>query len=307
MKDVNHERTSSSPRIGWIGIGAMGRPMCLNLLKAGHALTVFDKVPTQCEPVVAAGAHAVPSARDAVAQSDVVFSTVFDDSSLRALFLSDGGIVAAAAAGQVFVDMSTVSPEASAEVAEALAQRGASWLRAPVSGTVSLAASAQLSCFVSGPREAFAAVQPLLACLTARQSYVGGADEARVIKLMINMMVFMSTAVIGEGLAFGERSGLDRSLMVDAINDSIVGSAHYRTKADKLKQREYGAAGPISLVVKDLDLALAVARDNAVALPISSLVRQYLAMMQQRDLGHLDIAALADVPAWSSAPGGEVR
>ena len=90
------------------------------------------------------------------------------------------------------------------------------------------------------------------------------ADEARVIKLMINMMVFMSTAVIGEGLAFGERSGLDRSLMVDAINDSIVGSAHYRTKADKLKQREYGAAGPISLVVKDLDLALAVARDNAV-------------------------------------------
>ena len=131
-----------------------------------------------------------------------------------------------------------------------------------------------------------------------------GADEARVIKLMINMMVFMSTAVIGEGLAFGERAGLDRALMVDAINDSIVGSPHYRTKADKLKQREYGAAGPISLVVKDLDLALAVARENAVALPISSLVRQYLAMMQQRDLGHLDIAALADVPAWSSAPDG---
>lgn len=306
MKDVNQERTPSSPRIGWIGVGAMGRPMCLNLLKAGHVLTVFDKVPTQCEPVVAAGANAVPSARDLVAQSDVVFSTIFDDSSLRALFLSDGGIAATAAAGQVFVDMSTVSPEASAEMAEALAQRGASCLRAPVSGTVSLAASAQLSCFVSGPREAFAAVQPLLACLTARQSYVGGADEARVIKLMINMMVFMSTAVIGEGLAFGERAGLDRALMVDAINDSIVGSAHYRTKADKLKQREYSAAGPISLVAKDLDLALAVARDNAVALPISSLVRQYLAMMQQRDLGNLDVAALADVPAWSSAPDGGI-
>ncbi|MNL29989.1 2-(hydroxymethyl)glutarate dehydrogenase [compost metagenome] len=199
--------------------------------------------------------------------------------------------------------MSTVSPDASAEVAAALARRGAAFLRAPVSGTVSLAASAQLSCFVSGPRPAFDAVQPVLACLTARQSYVGGADEARVIKLMINMMVFMSTAVIGEGLAFGARAGLDRALMVDAINDSIVGSAHYRTKAEQLKQRDYAAVGPISLVVKDLDLALAVARDNAVALPMSSLVRQYLALMQQRRQGHLDIAALADVLEWAGVPG----
>ncbi|MCY1217268.1 2-hydroxy-3-oxopropionate reductase [compost metagenome] len=305
MEDVRDGGSGQSPQIGWIGIGAMGRPMCLNLLKAGHVLTVFDKVPGQCEAVVAAGARTVPSAQELVAQSDVVFSTIFDDAGLRELFLSGGGIAEAARAGQVFVDMSTVSPQASAAVAAALAQRGASWLRAPVSGTVSLAASAQLSCFVSGPRQAFDSVQPLLGRLTARQSYVGGADEARVIKLLINMMVFMSTAVIGEGLAFGERAGLDRALMVDAINDSIVGSPHYRTKADKFKQREYGAAGPIALVVKDLDLALALARDNAVALPISSLVRQYLAMMQSRDLGHLDIAALADVPAWSGAPAGQ--
>ncbi|UDM52682.1 NAD(P)-dependent oxidoreductase [Cupriavidus sp. MP-37] len=304
MEDVKDGGTGQSPRIGWIGIGAMGRPMCLNLIKAGHVLTVFDRVPTQCEAVVAAGARTARSVQELVAQSDVVFSTIFDDAGLRALFLSDGGAGDAASAGQIFVDMSTVSPQASAEVAAALAQRGASWLRAPVSGTVSLAASAQLSCFVSGPRQAFDAVQPLLARLSARQSYVGAADEARVIKLMINMMVFMSTAVIGEGLAFGARAGLDRALMIDAINDSIVGSPHYRTKADKLKQREYGAVGPISLVVKDLDMALDVARDNVVPLPISSLVRQYLAMMQHRDLGHLDIAALADVPAWTGAPGG---
>jgi 3-hydroxyisobutyrate dehydrogenase len=117
---------------------------------------------------------------------------------------------------------------------------------------------------------------------------------------MINLMVFMSTAVIGEGLAFGARAGVDRALMIDAINDSIVASPHYKTKAEKLKQREYGADGAISLVVKDLDLALAVARRNDAALPISSLVRQYLAMMQSRDMSHLDVAALADVLAMMS-------
>ncbi|KUE89867.1 3-hydroxyisobutyrate dehydrogenase [Cupriavidus necator] len=303
MINTSNAHAVQSPRLGWIGVGAMGRPMCLNLLKAGYRLTVFDRVPAQCEAVAAAGAAVAPAAQALVADSDVVFSTIFDDGGLRDLFLASGGVAGAATADKVFVDMSTVSPDASAEVAAALARRGAAFLRAPVSGTVSLAASAQLSCFVSGPQPAFDAVQPVLACLTARQSYVGGADEARVIKLMINMMVFMSTAVIGEGLAFGARAGLDRALMVDAINDSIVGSAHYRTKAEQLKQRDYAAVGPISLVVKDLDLALAVARDNAVALPMSSLVRQYLALMQQRRQGHLDIAALADVLEWAGVPG----
>lgn len=287
-------------RIGWIGVGAMGRPMCLNLLKAGYPVMVFDKTASQCEPVVAAGAAMAASPKELMAAVDVVFSTIFNDEGLRDIVMSEDGLLAGAAGAGIHVDMSTVSPDVSATVAQALAQSGVQYLRAPVSGTVSLAANAQLSSYVSGPKEAFEAVRPVLACLTARQTYVGEAEEARVIKLMINLMVFMSTAVIGEGLAFGARAGLDRALMIDAINDSIVASPHYKTKAEKLKQREYGADGAISLVVKDLDLALAVARRNDAALPISSLVRQYLAMMQSRDMSHLDVAALADVLAMMS-------
>lgn len=283
------------PRIGWIGTGAMGRPMCLNLLKAGYSLTVFDRTSSQCAPLVEAGARAGASASDVAAQADVVFSTIFNDEGLRDVVTGADGVLAAASRPGIHVDMSTVSPEASAAVARAFEREGIQYLRAPVSGTVSLAASAQLGCYVSGPRSAFEAVQPVLACLSARQAYVGEQDEARIVKLMINLMVFMSTAAIGEAMAFGSRAGLDRALMIDAINDSIVGCSHFRTKAQKLKQREYSAAGSIGLVAKDLDLALSVARRHDTALPMSALVRQYLAILQGRGLSHLDVTALADV------------
>lgn len=281
-------------RVGWIGVGAMGRPMCLNLRRAGHAVTAFDKNPARLAALGGDGVAAAASPRALLRDCEVVFSTIFDDNGLRDIVLGDDGLAAEPAPGRIYVDMSTVSPVASAEMAPALARQGIAYLRAPVSGTVTLAESAQLSAFVSGPREAFEQVRPLLACLTARQSLVGGADEARVVKLMINLLVFTSTAAIGEALDFGARCGLDRALMVDAINDSIVGSAHYRAKADKLKHRDYSPAGSIALVLKDLSLALHVAADQGAALPISGLVRRTLADMDRAGLGALDVTALAD-------------
>lgn len=285
----------SAIRLGWVGVGAMGSPMCRNLLRANWALAVHDKRGGQVHALREAGAAVARSPGALAAESDVLFSTIYDDEALREIVLADDGIAAARRSGLIYVDMSTVSPAASAEVARALAQRGIRYLRAPVSGTVALAQSAQLSAFVSGEREAFEQIQPILACLTARQRYVGANEEARVVKLMINLMVFMSTAVIGEALSFGAHAGLDRHTMVDAINDSIVGSAHYSVKADKLKRRDYAPAGSLNLVAKDLDLALAVARQDALPMPLSSLVRQYLALLQGRGLGELDVAALADV------------
>ncbi|NDZ17518.1 NAD(P)-dependent oxidoreductase [Variovorax sp. WS11] len=287
--------TASATSIGWIGVGAMGRPMCDNLLRAGHRLTAYDQDRSRLEALVAAGATAASSPGALAAASDVVFSTIFDDAGLRDIVLGSNGIAASAGKGTTYVDMSTVSPAASAVVAEGLAACGIAYLRAPVSGTVTLATTGQLSTFVSGPRTEFERLLPLLGVLTARQSHVGEGEEARVIKLLINLMVFMNTAVLGEALAFGARGGLDRRLMLDAINDSIVGSAHYRGKADKIAQRDHQPVGPISLVIKDMDLALGVARENAAALPIAALVRQSLALMQSRGLSGLDVSALADL------------
>ncbi len=296
-------------RVGWIGVGAMGRPMCLNLLKAGHAVTAVDRNPGQLERLRAEGVGVAASPRELARDCEVVFSTIFDDQGLRDIVLGPNGLIAGAgegsAAASVYVDMSTVSPAVSAEIAQALAPRGIAYLRAPVSGTVTLAESAQLSTFVSGPREAFDRVRPLLECLTARQSHLGTGEEARVVKLMINLLVSMSTATLGEALAFGEKAGLDRGLMVDAINESITGSAHYRVKADKIKRRDYSPAGSVALVIKDMGMALKVADATGSALPIAESVHRTLLEMDSRGFGQYDIVALADSAALlaAGAPG----
>ena len=281
-------------RVGWIGVGAMGRPMCLNLLKAGYAVTAFDRNPEQLERVRGEGIGVAASPRELARDCDVVFSTIFDDQGLRDIVLAPNGLAAGAGGASVYVDMSTVSPAGSAEIAEVLGPRGIAYLRAPVSGTVSLAESAQLTTFVSGPREAFDLVRPLLECLTSRQSHLGTGEEARVVKLMINLLVTMSTAAIGEALAFGQKAGLDRELMVDAINESITGSAHYRVKADKLKRRDYSPVGSIALVIKDVSMALKVADATGSTLPISQEVYQTLLEMDRRGFGRYDVVALAD-------------
>ncbi|MNQ20954.1 2-hydroxy-3-oxopropionate reductase [compost metagenome] len=287
----------TSSEIGWIGVGAMGAPMCLNLLRAGHRLTVCDRDPARVASMVAAGATAADSPREVATRADVVFSTIFDDQGLRDIVAGPDGLAAGARPQAAYIDMSTVSPAASADVARVLAERGVDYLRAPVSGTVTLASSARLSTFVSGPPEVFERLRPLLAVLTARQRYVGTSEEARVVKLLINLMVFMSTAVLGEAIDFGERAGLPRDTILDAVNDSIVASAHYAGKAEKIAHRDYAPVGPISLVVKDMDLALTVANHHQAALPIAAQVRQSLALMQAQGLAGLDVAALADLPA----------
>lgn len=286
----------TSSEIGWIGVGAMGAPMCLNLLRAGHRLTVCDRDPGRVASMVAEGAIAANSPHDVAARADVVFSTIFDDQGLRDIVAGPGGLASGARPHAAYIDLSTVSPTASADVARVLAAHGVTYLRAPVSGTVTLASSARLSTFVSGPLEAFERLRPLLAVLTARQRHVGTGEEARVIKLLINLMVFMSTAVLGEALDFGERAGLARNIILDAVNDSIVASAHYSGKAEKIVRRDYAPVGAISLVVKDMDLALDVASRHQTTLPIAAQVRQSLALMQAHGLAGLDVAALADLP-----------
>lgn len=286
----------SAPQIGWIGAGAMGRPMVLNLLRAGHRVRVYDLNPSAAAPLLAAGAETAASPRELAVGCEWVFSTIFDDAGLREIALGEEGLRSGARPGLAWLDMSTVSPAVSAEVAQGLAGCGIAYLRAPVSGTVALAESARLSTFVSGPRDAYERALPLLRLLTARQSHVGPADEARAVKLLINLLVFTSTAALGEALAFGARAGLDRGLMLDAINDSIVGSSHYRAKTEKLKARDYSPAGSLALVTKDLDLAFDVAHRTGVPMPLAAQVREQLAALQARGLSGLDVAALAEVP-----------
>jgi 3-hydroxyisobutyrate dehydrogenase len=282
-------------KIGWIGVGRMGRPMCINLVKAGFSVTVYDKDTAKIAAVLGSGVAAAASPAALAAQSDIVVSMIFDDAALQDVVLGPAGVLGAMRPGAPYVDMSTVSPAASEEIAGHLAERNVPYLRAPVSGTVVLAETAKLSTYVSGPKDVFEACLPVFQALTAKQKYVGEGEEARLVKLTINLIVQMATAVLGEALAFGTRAGLDRSMLVDAINDSIVASPHYESRAEWFKHRERSPVADLSMTTKDMDLALAVAQAHGAALPIASLVRQYLAISKSLGKETKGVMALAEI------------
>jgi 3-hydroxyisobutyrate dehydrogenase len=282
-------------KIGWIGLGRMGRPMCINLVNAGFSVTVYDKDAAKITAVVGSGLLAATSPAALAAQSDLVISMIFDDAALQDVVLGATGVLGAMRPGAPYIGMSTVSPAASQDIARHLADRGVPYLRAPVSGTVVLAETAKLSTYVSGPQEAFDACLPVFQALTTKQKYVGQGEEARLVKLSINLIVQMSTAVLGEALAFGTRAGLDRSMLVDAINDSIVASPHYQTRAEWFKHRERSPLADLAMTTKDMDLALAVAQAHGAALPIASLVRQYLTISKSLGKETKGVMALAEI------------
>ena len=281
-------------RVGWIGVGAMGLPMCAHLAQGGVPVTAFDRSRARLELAAGRGLHIADAMAQATQDADVVFSMVFDDAALESVISSPTGVASTLAAGALFIDMSTVSPGASARVAHQLAQRGIRYLRAPVSGSVPLAEAATLTVLASGDRADFDAAQPLLALLSQAQQYVGPGEVARAIKLAINLMVANSTALMGEALALGEQLDVPRDVMVDALNASIVGSRHYAARAASLKSRDYNTNGSVDLVTKDLDLALSLARHHCLNLEITERVRKYLSELHDTGLGGTEVTVLAE-------------
>ena len=284
--------SKSIRNIGWIGYGSMGRPMCRNLVKAGYTVRARDTDPKKVRAMEEDGVAASSSPRDLAAASDVVISMIWDDDTLRQVVSGERGALAGMRPGTPFIDMSTISPKGSLAVAADLEAKGIAFLRAPVSGSAMVAATAGLTVYASGPRETFDECLPVLKALSVNQTYVGTGEESRVLKLTINLMVAMSTAVLGEALSFGERGGLERSLLLDAINDSIVGSRHYAVRADAIKRRDLTSTGSWA-GAKDVGMAMSVAQQFGAALPIASLVHQYVTMVANRGVDRNGVVALA--------------
>ncbi len=266
-------------RIGWIGLGKMGAPMALNIRKAGRDLTVWNRSAGRCEPLQAAGAMVAADLRTLAANADILFVSVADDPALREVALGDDGAVAHMRPGSVLVETSTVSVAISAEIARLAEARGVRYLRAPVSGSVLLADAGKLGMLVSGPRDVFEAVLPILNLVTAHQLYAGEAEQARVLKLTVNMMVGLIAAMTGEAMAFCLKNGVDRATTVDGIAASVAASPLFGYKADAIKARDFSPKFSVMQIAKDFDLALAAGHRLNVPMPLTALVRQGWAAM----------------------------
>ena len=279
-------------KIGWIGLGKMGIPMSKNLLKKGYSVTVYNRTKDKTKELAAEGAKVADSPKALAADTQVIISMISDDSVLEAVSIGPDGAFANAKPGTIFIDMSTVSPVASARVAEVANKKGIKYLRAPVSGSTVLATAGTLTIFASGPKDAYDACTEIFGSMGQKVFHVGTGDEARYLKLLLNMMVGISSAMVGEALAFGEKGGMDWSQMVDIIGASVVASPLVGYKAQMLKSRNYAPAFTIEQMAKDFDIALDTGKAANVPMPITAMTRQFLGAMKANGKGNFDFFGL---------------
>lgn len=282
---------TKGPLVGWIGLGKMGTPMAANLLAAGFELRVYNRSPAKTQALLEKGAALAPSLAGLGQDCDVVISMVSDDAALRAVALDDEALLASAKPGLTFIDMSTVSPAVSARVADAARQRGVHYLRAPVSGSTAVAAAAALTVMVSGPKDAHDRCLPLFQALGRKLYYLGAAEQARYTKILINMMVGVTAAMLGEALALGERGGMDWKQMIEVVNNSVAASPLIGYKAEMLSARNFAPMFSASQMAKDFDLALDAGRDGNVPMPLVAVARQFFGAMIASGRGDLDFFA----------------
>jgi len=264
----------TSVRVGWIGCGKLGRPMAAHLLKAGHTLVAFDIDQASLAALVMQGARPATSIAQVCSAADVVFSSLPDDRALLAVGRSPDGVLAHLQENAIFVDTSTVSPSASADVAARAHELGRRYLRVAVSGNPVLAEAAQLTAFASGASADFAVVEPLLAHFSKRIFLVGPDEQARTLKLVINLMIAVSAGMLGEALALGEKGGLDWQQMLDVISESAVGSPMVRYKTPPLSNRDYRSTFSCEQMAKDLDLILEASAQYRAPVPLAAQMRQ---------------------------------
>jgi len=283
------------PNIGWIGVGKMGLPMSRNLLKAGFPLSAFDIDKAALQEISKHGAQISGSAKALAEQAAVIVSTVPDDPALESVTIGEEGFFKHAKAGTTYIDMSTVSPALSARIGAEAQKNGIRHLRAPMSGSTESANAGSLTILVSGPKEAFEQCLGVFKVLGQKVFHVGTSDEARYLKLLVNMMVGITSAMTAEALIFGKKGGLDWNQMIDIINNSVVASPLVGFKAQLLKEKKFPAAFSISQMSKDFDLALETGKTLDIPLPITSLTRQLFGAMKATGRGSMDYFGLVSL------------
>jgi 3-hydroxyisobutyrate dehydrogenase len=265
---------ASLQRIGWIGAGRMGVPMAGFILKAGYPLSVFSRSAASRQKLVAQGASEALSTSECACAAEVIFTAVADDAALREVALGPLGVLANARPDAIFADTSTVSPQVSAEIDREATARGVSYLRMPISGNAASALSGDITVLVSGPEAAWRSVKPIVETFSKAQAYLGGEEQARYMKLVINAIVVSTGQAMAEALTLGRKAGLEWNLMLDTIAHSTIASPWLKAKIALLKPRDFTQTMSPQLILKDMDLMLAAAGANAVSMPLTALTRE---------------------------------
>jgi 3-hydroxyisobutyrate dehydrogenase-like beta-hydroxyacid dehydrogenase len=288
--------TATTTRIGFVGLGNMGGNMAARFLAAGYPVYGEERSHEHAEGLVHDGLQWRDTPREVAEAADIVFTSVPDDDVLDTVASGPDGILAGLAAGQIWVDMSTVSPHASRELAERVRAQGAAMLDAPVSGSVPQVQTGTLTIMVGGDEHAYARVEPVLREL-GTPTRVGENGQGLVLKLAINISLAVQMLAFSEGLLLAERSGIDRGLAIDVMTQSPIGSPMLKARADLLLKLPDKAWFNIELMQKDVALALEAGRRLPVSLPSAATADQMLTVARAMGYGERDLAGLFEVLA----------
>ncbi len=279
-------------KIGFIGLGIMGKPMSRNLLKAGYELVVYDIVPALVEELAAAGAARGASPKDVAARTDIVITMLPDGPEVEQVILGPDGILDGARPGLIVVDMSSISPLVAQRAGAECARRGVEFLDAPVSGGEPGAINATLAIMVGGEAATFEKVLPVLKAMGSSVTLTGPVGAGNFTKLANQIMVACNIAAMGEALALATKAGLNPEVVFNAVKGGLAGSAVLNAKAPMVISRNFKPGFRIRLHQKDLRNALQAAEALKVPLPQTSLVQQMLMSLMNEGKGDCDHSAL---------------
>ncbi len=280
-------------KIAFIGMGTMGKPMALNLLKAGHQVTVHNRTREREETVVEAGAARANSPLEAAKGAEIIITCVSDSPDVEAIMVGENGVIEGAESGAIAIDMSTISPSVTRQIAAKLGDRGIVMLDAPISGGSEGAQKGTLSIMVGGEVSAFQKAYPAFEAMGKTITHVGAIGSGQITKAINQVIIAGTYWGIAEGMALGLKAGLDMEKVVQAVGGGAAGSWGLTNRSDNMIQNEYPLGFRVKFHRKDLNIALEAARELGVPLPIAAFVEQVETGLMTRGYGDEDVSNIA--------------
>lgn len=279
-------------KIGFIGLGIMGRPMALNLVKHGHALSVWSRRQESMRPLLDAGARGAVSAAAAAAGADVVFTVLPDAADVRAVMFGEQGVASAAKAGLIAVDMSTILPVAAREIGDALKASGIEFLDAPVSGAETGAIAGTLSIMVGGSPAAFAKVQPLFDCMGQSVIHLGAPGAGQAAKAANQIVSGGNLLVLAEAFCFARKNGVDLARLKEVFMNGSARSRTLELHGPRMLERNFKPGFKSWMRQKDMNIVMQTAHQLGTYLPLTAATAQMYNAMVARGLGEEDQTAV---------------
>ncbi len=283
------------PKVGFMGLGIMGAPMAANILKAGYPLMVYNRTPDKAQDLARMGAGVASSPKALAHATDIVVAMVTGPEALNDLLWGAGGAAAEFNANKTFINMSSVSPQFTRELAAKLSPTGAAFIDAPVSGSKKPAEDAALIILTGGIEDQVAAAAPLLSTMGKKVVYCGPHPQGSMMKMMINLLLGAMMASFAEALNFGRKGGLDLEAMLEVIFSGPLNCGLYQLKAGMFRENQFPPQFPLKHMTKDFKFVVDTAYDTGAPAPLAHLLLHLYRLGVSRDLGDNDFAAIAQV------------